>query len=137
MSNDPSFSGEERRQTNRIRGILVGFRQLGSQDEFQGVFLRDMSLKGVSFTTKENLAVDDLVEMNIYLTDAKNPVLVTGKVRWIEKSQYFTAGANVHYDAGVEITEINDDNLKALEKYMRVHEGLTIFVKSTLERMAC
>jgi len=82
-----------------------------------------MSLKGVSFTTAQKLSVGDMLELNILLTDGKNPAQAQGQVRWVEESHFLQVGNKVHYDAGVEITDIDNDNLKALENYMRVHEG--------------
>jgi len=117
-----NYSDGDRRKAQRIRGILVNFRRQGDMGNYQGVFLRDMSAQGVSFTASEKLEVEDGIEMLIYLTDTKNPVQADGEVRWSSESSYLQGGKKTYYDVGVKITRMEEAAVRLLENYMKLHE---------------
>ena len=65
------------------------------------VFLRDISAEGAKIISKEELSVDDKIDLLVDLPDKHEPVRLRGRVIWAK-----TVGANT-WDAGVAFEKIN------------------------------
>ena len=75
------------------------------------VFLRDVSASGAHITTKEQLFLGDIVSLEILLPDGFEPILLSGRVRWIRQV------APRAFEAGVEFHKVDLIRLHRLVKY--------------------
>jgi Tfp pilus assembly protein PilZ len=75
------------------------------------VFLKDVSASGAHITTKEQLYLGDIISLEILLPDGLEPILLSGRVRWIRQV------APRVFEAGIEFHKIDLIRLHRLVRY--------------------
>lgn len=69
-----------------------------AEDYGQEIFLRDVSPGGARVAARNRLAIDDVLSLEVQLPDGKDPVNLSGRVRWVHRpfSRVWEAGMEFH-----------------------------------------
>jgi len=114
---------EERRREERLKGALVEYSFKEGDSSKVACFLRDISISGASIVVSEAMEINTILYLDIYLPHSNTPVVTKGKVTWREESSYLGVPERKdikrkHYDLGIELIEIDEDNQKKLAEYL-------------------
>ncbi len=75
------------------------------------VFLRDISAQGVKIVTKENVYVNDRLDIAVELPDGHDPLILSGTVVW-------TRAMNpASYDAGLKFEKVDFMSTQRIFKF--------------------
>ena len=79
------------------------------------VTTNDLSCEGLRFTSEEGVREGALLELNLNIPDASNPVHINGKVVW---SKRLSTEDRSPFEVGVEFIKIEEDNKNTFLKYL-------------------
>ena len=65
---------------------------------------KNVSAEGLCFTSEKELREYDILLLEVYLPDEKNPILMEGEVRW---SQPISSNETNKFNAGVKLITVN------------------------------
>jgi len=123
---------KERRGFARLYvGVEAAYTHKGkSDDTAKMVLVQDISVSGVRFIATEQLAVDEVLELNVTISGIVEPIKAIGKIAWQKAfSQNF-------FDTGLEFTEIAADVKQEILTYVHEAKGKAIenreFVRGNL-----
>lgn len=86
-----------------VQGTLQ--EKVGSPVEKYPAVSKDVSAEGLSFRSLHKLAQGDLLKLDMYLTEDKDPIYLEGEVRW---SQAAVASCpEGFFDTGIRLLSIN------------------------------
>ena len=77
---------------------------------------KDISMKGIRFTSDRKLEQNDLLKMELFLPDHKEPLNIEGKVAW---SNPRGQGEAKIYEVGVELLRIDGKDEKSFMEYFK------------------
>jgi hypothetical protein len=101
----------ERRVFERMPARFPTRFRDSSPDFGSDVFLKDVSASGAQITTKEQFYLEDVVSLEILLPDGLDPVLLSGRVRWVRQI------APRIFDVGIEFHKVDLIRLRRLVKF--------------------
>jgi hypothetical protein len=104
-------SPSERRVFERMPARFPTRFRDSSPDFGIDVFLKDVSASGAHITTKEQLYLGDIISIEIMLPDGLDPILLSGRVRWIRQV------APRIFEAGIEFHKVDLIRLRRLVKF--------------------
>jgi len=105
------FYREKRRAFRVKTDILAHFADKTTGDDF--VKIHDISCDGAQLRTTRPLRAGDSVKLNIYLPLFPQPISSKAKVVWARPTKE-TKGASEIYNAGIEYTEMSDEDRERL-----------------------
>ncbi len=111
--NETGYTGKERRQFPRESIVVVEYALPGTDAKLL-CFPRNISLGGVSIIVNEEIALNTVLNLFIYVPNKDAPVEIKGKVRWINDT--FTLPHKKHWILGIEFIEVDDATRKKLEE---------------------
>jgi len=117
------YGGSERRRYSRLPGTIVEYFPLGKINAKKSSFTENISPVGICFLADEKIEINTLLGLKIHLPDSKNPLEAKGKVIWTDISGFLSVERAKHYDVGVEIIEIDEDNRAKILEYIERHLG--------------
>lgn len=82
----------------------------GSTRKYSG-FTRNISTQGICFSSQVQLNEGVVVDMDVYIKDAPDPVHLQGKVRWNKLTLIDNMGTK-HFDTGIHLDSINGQPVK-------------------------
>jgi hypothetical protein len=97
--------------------VNVSFRVLDNQGARRGS-TRNISGSGVCLISDQPLEKDDLLELDIALLEEGKPIVITGKVVWINEFYIGEGDRAKRFDVGVEFINVGDETLKRLNKFL-------------------
>ena len=98
---------KEKRKFVRVNKLLnVTYRIPGENPREGKSLTQNISGGGFRFMINEGLEVGTLLEVEIALPDALEPILAKGRVAWIEKLQMDSDPGGDYFEAGVNFEEI-------------------------------
>lgn len=105
---------QERRQYLRVETPLA-IRAIFADGYLQQTQTKDISPLGIRFVTEKNdVNIDDEIELKIEIPGGLSPVHAKAKVVW-KRKRSIENGAP--YDIGCEFTKIEEDNKNTFLKY--------------------
>ena len=106
---------EERRKFIRLE-VPVDLKYIvEGNPERREVTTKDLSCEGLRFTGEGEVKQGALIELNLSIPGAPNPVHVDGKVAWIKR---ISTQDNSPLEVGIEFTKIEEDNKNTFLKYL-------------------
>ena len=99
---------EERRRYPRINHSVRVSYQIGNNPLHPDCYTKDISEGGIRLNLYQKLANGTSVKLYIYFQDAKEPVLLLGKVVWTKE----TPGRDYPFETGIEFDFI-DSSLRS------------------------
>jgi len=91
-------------------------------DKFPAIS-KDISAEGMRIVCKKELKKGDLLHLEIYLPNQRDPLVMEGEVRWSQKLPDMD-----HFDAGIKLSKING---KVVSSSV-YHDGVNQIVWSTV-----
>jgi len=79
------------------------------------LLIKNISPTGIRFEIGRKLAKDEVIDLALSVPSSNAPILVQGKVVWLEKT---SLEDNAPYDVGVEIIAIEEESKITLLKYL-------------------
>lgn len=106
---------EERRKFIRLE-VPVGLKYIvegvsGRKD----VTTKDLSCEGLRFISEEGINEGALLELNLDIPNANNPVHINGKVVWAKK---LSTKDSAPFEVGVGFIKIEEDNKNTFLRYL-------------------
>jgi len=77
---------------------------------------KDISAGGICIIANEQLEVENLLGISIYLAGESMPITAKGRVVWTKSFQM--GKQNQHYDVGVEFVDISSEDRKKIDQYV-------------------
>jgi len=120
----------ERRRASRL-GVSVSVKIKSglpqAEDLMKGMILetKDLTEEGLFITTEEDLVIDSLLEMEIYLTPIAKPLTLVGKVVWKASKKDHPA---YYPGVGVKIIRVSEEDREKMSKYL--HEKIEHFAEA-------
>jgi c-di-GMP-binding flagellar brake protein YcgR len=106
---------EERRKFIRLE-VPVELKYIIEGDSLRkGDTTKDLSCDGLRFTSKEEIGEGALLELNLNIPNANNPIHIKGKVVWTKKLSLEDGSP---FEIGVEFLDIEEDNKNTFLKYL-------------------
>lgn len=115
-------SASERRRFVRLNILVdVAYTQHNFPKAKKITVTKNISRGGICFVGYDKLEESDVIDLKVYLPPGQTQIVAVGKVVWVKE---FTIGdtQNKRYDVGVEFIDINEQDLKMVERYMADHE---------------
>ena len=113
------WKGQERRRYPRLKGATVEYVAIGKASPKEISFTEDISAVGIRILASENIEIDTILLLKIYLPHYSDPIKVKGEVVWTRQSRFLRREGRkaLHYDIGIEFIEINDDDQLKICQY--------------------
>ncbi len=112
-----NYSGPERRRYPRLKAALIEYSLLGDVSSKELSFTKNVSIGGVCILLPEEIPTNTLLSLNIYLPNCDKPIILKGKVVWIERSDYYTPG-RTYYNVGIEFIDIDEKTQSLINSYI-------------------
>jgi len=110
-------SVSEKRRFARLNILTdITYTRSSISDKEKLSLTRNISEGGICFIAYEKLDQDEVLDVNIFIPDHKNPVAATGKVAWVSEFVIGDPSKGVRYDVGFEFLKIADNDRKELDK---------------------
>lgn len=108
----------ERRGARRIYASFVEYCRVESDfSQRYQAFTENISATGICIFTNEEIEVNSLLFIRIYLLDGSNPIETKGRVAWSRPSVFVTTKEKKHFDIGIAFVEITDEDRERLFYY--------------------
>ena len=118
MSNDE----QERRKLARLNILVdVTYAKKDSPQAEKLTLIKNIGKGGICFVGYEALRESDVIDINIYLPEAKAPLKATGKVTWVKEFVVGDSSKGKRYDVGLEFIDINEEDLAKIDTYVSQH----------------
>ena len=113
------WDGQERRRYPRLKGATVEYVAIGKASPKEMSFTEDISAVGIRILASENIDIDTILLLKIYLPHYSEPVKVKGRVVWTRQSRFLRRDTKKveHYDIGIEFMEIKDEDQSKICQY--------------------
>jgi c-di-GMP-binding flagellar brake protein YcgR len=113
------WEGQERRRYPRLKGATVEYIPIGKASPKEMSFTEDISAVGIRILASENIDIDIVLLLKIYLPHYSEPVKAKGRVVWTRQSRFLRRDDRKaeHYDIGIEFMEISDDDQSKICQY--------------------
>ena len=109
----------QRRKYRRIEAELrVEYAVEGSpsQKATLQTYTKNVGAKGICFSVSEDIALNTILSLKIYLPDKKGPIEAKGSVVW--KGKFTSLDTSVRYDVGVDISQISESDERRLRQHL-------------------
>ena len=113
------WTGDERRRFPRLKGATVEYFAIGKASPREMSFTEDISAVGIRILSSDELAIDTILLLKIYLPHCSGPVEAKGRVVWTRQSRFLRKEGQpgTHFDLGVEFVEISDEDQRKVCQY--------------------
>ncbi|MFA5059271.1 MAG: PilZ domain-containing protein [Candidatus Omnitrophota bacterium] len=102
---------DDRRVFDRFTARFPVKFQYSRNDFGSNVFLRDISAEGAKIVTKEQINLEDKVDLVVELPDGHDPLILSGKIVW---SRAINPSA---FDAGLRFDKVDFMDTQRIFKY--------------------
>ncbi len=109
---------------NLLADVIYSKKQPSTKEGL--TLTRNISKGGICLIVYEPLSVNDLLELNIFLPDSKNPIRVDGRVKWIREFTIGDPAKGKRFDVGIEYVDISDEDQNKIIKYVFAHASKDI-----------
>lgn len=117
MGTDKKEDGIERRRARRVYASFVEYCLLEDEAKIKRqAQAENISTAGICIYVTEEVKVNALLLLTVYLLDGSNPIESKGKVVWARPSTYLNTDKK-HFDIGVEFVEISPEDLNRIVHY--------------------
>lgn len=107
MPEEKDYNGKERRRFPRENIAVVEYAREDSGAQKSLCFPRNISMGGISIIVSEDLALNTILKLTLYLPKSDRPVEVKGRIRW--KGEILKLPHRKHWMLGIEFIEISED----------------------------
>lgn len=73
---------------------------------------KNVSVEGLCFTSSKKIEKGDALQLEVYLPNQKDPIIMEGEVRWCREEEGSPKGKS-QYDAGIKILSVNGEFVPA------------------------
>lgn len=108
---------EERRRFIRLE-VPIELKYIVEDDPSQKrrrVATKDLSCDGLRFTSEHKINEGSMIDLNLTVPGANNPVHIKGKAIWSKK---ISGEDDAPFEAGIEFVQIEEDNKNTFLKYL-------------------
>jgi len=107
---------KEKRRAPRVSGTLVEYTFEGKDKPAKEAFIKDICIYGVCIFISQNVELDTIMLLDIFLFGDNAPIKAKGKVIWQKQG-----GDLGYYNVGIEFTELSDEYKKILANHIKVN----------------
>ena len=113
------WGGDERRRYPRLKGATVEYTVVDKAHLREMSFTEDISAVGIRMLASEELKLDMLLNLKIYLPNFPEAIAATGKVVWTRRSSFLRkeGAQGEHFDIGIEFVDIDDQDQTTICQY--------------------
>ena len=113
------WAGKERRRFPRLKGATVEYFAIGKASPREMSFTEDISAVGIRILSSDEIAIDTILLLKMYLPHHNEPVEAKGRVVWTRQSRFLRKEGQPgkHYDIGIEFIEISDEDQQIVCQY--------------------
>ena len=113
---------EEKRRFVRLNVLTdVAYTRRPSSEEEKISLSKNISIGGLCLIVYETLKESEVLDLNIYLSEEAMPVNAVGRVVWSKEFIVGDPDKGKRYDVGIELIEINEEDVAKIEKYVFAH----------------
>ena len=112
------YDGQERRKYPRIPGAFVEYCPTGEISSRRTSFTEDISPAGIRILVDEEVKINTVLSLKIFLPASKEGIEAEGRVVWARSSSFLTVEKKKHYDVGVEFTKIDENDRRRIWEYI-------------------
>ncbi len=114
---------EERRQFVRLSILTdVAYNKKETSEKEKVSFTKNIGGGGICLIAYEEVAVSDVLELKISLSEEKAPITILGKVVWVKKFSIGDSFRGERFDVGVEFINISASDKQKIDKYVFAHK---------------
>ena len=124
-TSEDKYSGRERRRYPRVRAAFAEYSPIGAEEATSkgiSTFIKNVSAGGVCIVVSQEIEVNSILSLKIYLSQSESSIQAKGKVVW-SKTSSFRGGVRAYYDLGIEFVEIDENDRMRICKYISQHPG--------------
>ena len=118
-SQKEEYIGQDRRRFSRLRACIVEYTLIGKALPQEICFSENISAGGICIFIADDLDVDTLLALKIFLLYSEDPLKATGRIAWRKESSFMGKRGVENYDIGIEFTEIDEEDRKSIAAYIR------------------
>jgi len=115
------WNGRERRRFPRLPGASVEYSILEENTPIKTTFTENISPVGVRLLVDEEIKINALLSLKIYLPGSKDAIEAKGRIVWTRLSSFLSRGKRKHYDLGMEFVEIDESDREKIWQYVAKH----------------
>jgi len=112
------YGGPERRRYPRLPGAFVEYIPEGKISSRKTSFTENISPAGICILVDEDVKRNTGLSLKIYLPGSKESIEAEGRVVWSKPSSFLTSEKRKHYDLGVEIIKIEENDRQRIWEYI-------------------
>lgn len=97
----------------KVKFKFIDHKQKDSSKKYSAVS-KNISVEGLCFSSEREVKQGDLLDLEVYLPNAKDPILMRGKVRWCKPSEEETSKetkGQLFFLVGVLVTQVNGESV--------------------------
>ena len=118
-SQKEEYVGQDRRRFPRLRACIVEYAPVGKSLPQEMCFSENISAGGICIFISDDLNVDALLALKIFLPYNDGPLKAKGRIIWRKESSFMGKRGVENYDIGIEFTEIDEEDRKSIAAYIR------------------
>ena len=116
------WDGQERRRFPRFPSSLVEYFPIEEGiTSIKTSFTENICPVGISLLVDEEIKINTLLSLKIYLPGSKDVIEAKGRVVWTRLSSFLSREKRKHYDLGIEFVEIDESDRKRIWQYVLEH----------------
>ena len=117
------YGGIERRRYPRIHATFVEYSPIREIIPQKKSFTENVSPGGICFLVDEEIGVNTLLSLKIYLPDNRDAIEAKARVVWTKVSSFLSVEKRKHYDLGLEFVEIDENDRQRIWQYIEKHSS--------------
>ncbi len=112
----------EKRKFARLNILVdVAYKKQDAVKEEKLTLTKNISKGGICFIGYESLRESDIIDLQIYLPEDKNPVSAMARVVWVKEFLIGEIPKGKRYDVGVEFVQISEEDKTRIDRYILTH----------------
>lgn len=109
-----NYTGKERRRFPRESIVVVEYVPQGREEAKKLCFPRNISMGGLSIIVNEDLQLNTVLNLTLYLPKTNTPVEISGTIRW--KNDILHTPYKNHWILGIEFAGISEELQRKLSE---------------------
>jgi len=120
---NPLKNRRRKRRAQRIPDAVAQYHLLDEPNCVDTVMIKNISRSGMCFYSHDQIKIGDSIRAKLYLFGLDDPIIITGEVVWLRKSDYY-----FQYEIGVKFVVVNRSDYINLSRLIQLsHNAIRKF----------
>ena len=109
---------KERRRARRVYASFIEYCRIEDETSRRyQAFTENISSTGICILVNEEIGINSLLLITVYLLDGNSSIETRGKVVWVRPSIFLNVKDRKHFDVGIEFVAITEKDRSRIIRY--------------------